>query len=225
MRTPRGKRISRFLPAVVAAGALAACSKGTAGLRPEPASLPGVSESSAAAKSLYAVFKTSRGEMEFRLLPQEAPKTVANFTELASGRKEWTDPATGAGVRRPLYDGTVFFRVIPGFLIQGGDPLGTGAGGPGYRLEQEHGSGRRFVKPGLLAMADSADSSHGSQFFITVDSAPWLNGRNTIFGELVGGIETARAVSAAARVVREGGRFVDRPIVPEILESVRIEER
>ena len=123
----------------------------------------------AAAEDLYATFDTSAGKIGVKLLPGEAPKTVTNFTELAEGKKEWTDPKTGQKVKRPLYDGTVFHRVIPGFMIQGGDPLGNGVGGPGYKFENElpKPPAKLFEKPCVLAMANAGPDTNGSQFFIT----------------------------------------------------------
>ena len=122
-----------------------------------------------AADDLYATFDTSAGKIGVKLLPGEAPKTVKNFVELAQGKKEWTDPRTGQKVTRPLYDGTVFHRVIPGFMIQGGDPLGNGVGGPGYKFENElpKPPAKIFVKPCVLAMANAGPDTNGSQFFIT----------------------------------------------------------
>jgi peptidylprolyl isomerase/peptidyl-prolyl cis-trans isomerase A (cyclophilin A) len=123
----------------------------------------------AAAEDLYATFDTSAGKIGVKLLPGEAPKTVKNFTELAEGKREWTDPKTGQKVKRPLYDGTVFHRVIPGFMIQGGDPLGNGVGGPGYKFENElpKPPAKLFEKPCVLAMANAGPDTNGSQFFIT----------------------------------------------------------
>jgi len=123
----------------------------------------------AAAEDLYATFDTSAGKIGVKLLPGEAPKTVKNFVELAEGKKEWTDPKTGQKVKRPLYDGTVFHRVIPGFMIQGGDPLGNGVGGPGYKFENElpKPPAKLFEKPCVLAMANAGPDTNGSQFFIT----------------------------------------------------------
>ena len=138
---------------------------------------------------LYAVFQTTAGSITCRLLEKEAPETVANFVGLATGSKEWTDPRTGAKSKKPLYDGTVFHRVIPNFMIQGGDPLGTGTGDPGYRFKDEFQSGRTFDKPGLLAMANAGPNTNGSQFFITEVPTPHLNNRHTIFGEVVKGFE------------------------------------
>jgi peptidyl-prolyl cis-trans isomerase A (cyclophilin A) len=138
---------------------------------------------------LYAVFQTSAGNITVRLFEKDAPKTVANFVGLATGAKEWTDPRTGQKTTARLYDGTVFHRVIPDFMIQGGDPLGRGIGGPGYKFEDEFQSGKRFDKPGLLAMANAGPNTNGSQFFITEVPTPHLNNKHTIFGEVVKGGE------------------------------------
>jgi peptidyl-prolyl cis-trans isomerase A (cyclophilin A) len=154
---------------------------------------------------LYAVFKTSAGDISIKLFEKDAPKTVANFVGLATGKKQWRNPNTGATENgKPLYDGTVFHRVIPQFMIQGGDPLGTGTGDPGYRFEDEFQSGRRFDKPGLLAMANAGPNTNGSQFFITEVPTPHLNNRHTIFGEVVKGQELvpriARGGNAATKL-------------------------
>ncbi len=136
----------------------------------------------------YATFETSAGKIGVKLLPERAPKTVANFVGLATGAKEWTHPRTGQKSKTPLYDNTVFHRVIPNFMIQGGDPLGTGTGDPGYRFEDETHPDDNF-KPGLLAMANAGPNTNGSQFFITEVATRHLNGRHTIFGEVVCGFE------------------------------------
>jgi len=146
---------------------------------------------------LYAIFKTSQGDITVRLLEKDAPETVANFVGLATGAKEWTDPRTGKKSRDKLYDGTVFHRVIPNFMIQGGDPLGTGTGDPGYRFKDEFQSGRKFDKPGLLAMANAGPNTNGSQFFITEVPTPHLNSRHTIFGEVVKGFELVPKIARA----------------------------
>ncbi|HEY6147120.1 MAG TPA: peptidylprolyl isomerase, partial [Thermoanaerobaculia bacterium] len=138
---------------------------------------------------LYAIFQTSAGNIVVRLFEKDAPETVANFVGLATGSKEWTDPRGGQKTHAKLYDGTVFHRVIPNFMIQGGDPLGTGTGDPGYKFKDEFQSGRKFDKPGLLAMANAGPNTNGSQFFITEVATPHLNSRHTIFGEVVKGFE------------------------------------
>ena len=144
----------------------------------------------------YATFKTSLGDIVVKLFPEKAPKTVENFVSLAEGTKEWKDPRSGQMVKKPLYDGTVFHRVIPGFMIQGGDPLGTGTGGPGYKFADEIGPDNAFNRPGLLAMANSGPNTNGSQFFITEVPTPHLNRGHTIFGEVVKGQELIAKIAA-----------------------------
>jgi peptidyl-prolyl cis-trans isomerase A (cyclophilin A) len=146
-------------------------------------------------KDLYATLKTNEGDIVVHLYSKDAPKTVANFVGLATGEKEWTDPKTHQKTHRPLYDGTIFHRVIPNFMIQGGDPLGTGIGDPGYRFEDEFKSGLKFDKLGLLAMANSGPGTNGSQFFITVAKTPWLNNKHTIFGEVISGYDVVEKIS------------------------------
>src|SRR5579884_1531916 len=156
----------------------------------------------------YAIIYTSMGNIVCRLFEKEAPKTVANFVGLATGTKPWSDPATGKTMRKPLYSGTTFHRVIPGFMIQGGDPLGTGEGSPGYKFEDEIAPDRHFDKPGILAMANAGPNTNGSQFFITVAPAPHLDGHYSIFGEVVSGQEVADAI---ANVPRDEN---DKPLTP-----------
>jgi peptidyl-prolyl cis-trans isomerase A (cyclophilin A) len=158
------------------------------------------------AESLFATFETSAGVIVVKLLEEKAPKTVENFVALAEGTKEWTDPTTRQKVKRPLYDGTVFHRVIPDFMIQGGDPLGTGYGGPGFKFADEIGPDNKFDRPGLLAMANAGPNTNGSQFFITEVPTPHLNRGHTIFGEVVKGFELvpeiARAGNAKTKLVK-----------------------
>ncbi|MFA5139608.1 MAG: peptidylprolyl isomerase [Elusimicrobiota bacterium] len=193
----------------------------------EVLALPGVAESTRIASGLFATLATDKGEMVFRLLPESAPMAVENFVGLATGKKSWTDPRTGKRTTRRLYDGTAFFRVIPGFIIQGGDPLGDGSGGPGFTFGDELRSGRVFDKAGLLAMASPAPDSNGSQFFVTLGPAPWLNRKHTIFGELGSGLAVAEAIAAAPRVRTDpvSGLLVDRPVEPQALREVRIGEK
>jgi peptidyl-prolyl cis-trans isomerase A (cyclophilin A) len=166
-----------------------------------------------------ATFVTSMGTFRTRLIPEHAPVTVANFIELAAGRREWTDPRDGRRKTEPLFDGTVFHRVIPDFMIQGGDPEGTGRGGPGYRFEDEVGSGApAFDRAGLLAMANAGPGTNGSQFFVTVVPTPWLTGKHTIFGEVTDGMEVIEAISRAETDAR------DRPRREVVLERVEIDE-
>lgn len=166
----------------------------------------------------YALIKTTEGTIVCRLFEKEAPKTVANFIELAEGKREWTHPNTGKKSSDKLYDGTVFHRVIPDFMIQGGDPAGTGMGGPGYRFEDEtKGSPHRFDKPGKLAMANAGPNTNGSQFFITTANTEWLTGKHTIFGEVIEGQDVAEKISRVPR-----GRN-DKPNKEVKVESVTIE--
>jgi peptidyl-prolyl cis-trans isomerase A (cyclophilin A) len=141
------------------------------------------------ADPIFATFHTSAGDIVVKLLPEKAPKTVENFLGLAEGTREWTDPRTRQPSKKPLYDGTVFHRVIPDFMIQGGDPLGTGTGGPGYKFADEIGPENKFDRPGLLAMANAGPNTNGSQFFITEVPTPHLNRGHTIFGDVVKGGE------------------------------------
>ena len=149
------------------------------------------------ADPIYATFKTSMGDIVVKLLPEKAPKTVENFLGLAEGTREWTDPRSGQKQKKPLYDGTMFHRVIPDFMIQGGDPLGTGTGGPGYKFADEIGPDNKFSKPGLLAMANAGPNTNGSQFFITEVPTPWLDKGHTIFGEVVKGGELVPQITRA----------------------------
>jgi peptidyl-prolyl cis-trans isomerase A (cyclophilin A) len=138
---------------------------------------------------MYAVIETSHGTIVAELFASQTPKTVENFTGLAEGTKEYTDPNLGQKVKRHFYDGLKFHRVIPGFMMQGGDPLGTGTGGPGYKFEDEIVSSLTFSTPGRLAMANSGPGTNGSQFFITQKPTEWLNGKHTIFGQVVEGMD------------------------------------
>jgi peptidyl-prolyl cis-trans isomerase A (cyclophilin A) len=162
-----------------------------------PAQAPAAKEKKKMADTTYATFKTSLGDIVVKLFPEKAPKTVENFVGLAEGTKEWKDPRSGQTVKKPLYDGTVFHRVIPQFMIQGGDPLGNGTGGPGYKFADEIGPDNKFSKPGLLAMANAGPNTNGSQFFITEVPTPWLDRGHTIFGEVVKGFELVPKIVAA----------------------------
>jgi len=149
------------------------------------------------AEEMYATFRTSMGDIVVKLLPERAPKTVENFVGLAEGTREWTDPRSGQKQKTPLYDGTVFHRVIPQFMIQGGDPLGTGTGGPGYKFGDEIGPDNKFSKAGLLAMANAGPNTNGSQFFITEVPTPHLDRGHTIFGEVVKGGDLIAKIAKA----------------------------
>jgi peptidyl-prolyl cis-trans isomerase A (cyclophilin A) len=166
----------------------------------------------------YAVFNTTEGQIVAVLFEKDAPKTVANFVELAEGGREWSHPVSHEKSKNKLYDGTFFHRVIPDFMIQGGDPAGTGMGGPGYRFEDEtKGAPHKFNAPGKLAMANAGPNTNGSQFFITVASTDWLTGKHTIFGEV---IEGQNIVEKISKVARNGQ---DKPNKPVIIESLVIE--
>ncbi|MDZ4343789.1 MAG: peptidylprolyl isomerase [Candidatus Binatia bacterium] len=165
---------------------------------------------------LYAILKTTMGDIVIQLFDDKAPKTVANFVDLATGSKEWTDPKTREKVKRPLYNGTIFHRVIPGFMIQGGDPLGNGTGGPGYRFADEFHPDLKHSKLGILSMANAGPNTNGSQFFIIQKATPWLDGKHSVFGEVVKGQNVADAIINAPRDLR------DRPIKDVVIQEVII---
>jgi peptidyl-prolyl cis-trans isomerase A (cyclophilin A) len=166
----------------------------------------------------YATFDTTEGKIVCRLFEKEAPLTTKNFLDLAEGKRAWKDNVSGKSGNGPLFNGTVFHRVIPDFMIQGGDPSGTGMGGPGYKFQDEtKGSPHKFDKPGKLAMANSGPNTNGSQFFITVAATPWLTGNHTIFGEVVEGQDIADKISK----VKRGAQ--DRPAKDVVVQSVTIE--
>src|SRR6266496_74097 len=166
---------------------------------------------------LYATLKTSMGDIVIQLFDDKAPKTVANFVGLASGTKEWLDPKTGEKVKRPLYNGTIFHRVIPGFMIQGGDPLGNGRGGPGYNFEDEFHPDLRHSKAGILSMANAGPNTNGSQFFITLAATPWLDGKHSIFGEVIKGQNVVDAIGNVPRHLSN-----NRPMKDVMLQEVTI---
>lgn len=169
-------------------------------------------------KDMIAVFDTTKGTFKVKLLSETAPKTVENFVGLAEGTKEWTDPKTNEKVKKPFYDGLVFHRVIKNFMIQGGCPLGTGTGGPGYRFEDEFKAGApTHSKPGILSMANAGPNTNGSQFFVTTVPTPWLDGRHTVFGEVVEGIDVVHSIENA----KTGA--MDRPAEAIKINSVKIE--
>ncbi len=165
----------------------------------------------------YAIFETSQGNIVVRLFEKEAPKTVANFVGLAEGTKEFANEKTGQKERRPFYDGLIFHRVIPQFMIQGGCPHGTGMGGPGYKFADEFHPSLKHSKTGMLSMANSGPGTNGSQFFITVAATPWLDNRHSIFGEVVEGQDVANKIS---NVPRDSS---DRPRIPVTINKLRIE--
>ena len=165
-----------------------------------------------------ATLHTTLGDITINLFEDQAPKTVRNFTGLADGSQEWTNPKSNAKSSEPLYDGTVFHRVIPDFMIQGGDPLGTGTGGPGYKFDDEFHGELNFDRPYLLAMANSGPKTNGSQFFITVTPTPHLNRKHTIFGEVAD--QESRDVVDAIAAVATGAQ--DRPKENVVINSVTI---
>jgi peptidyl-prolyl cis-trans isomerase A (cyclophilin A) len=169
------------------------------------------------AAGTYAVFETTQGNIVVRLFEKEAPKTVANFVGLAEGNREFVNEKTGKSEKRPFYDGLIFHRVIPNFMIQGGCPQGTGMGGPGYKFADEFHPSLKHSKAGKLSMANAGPGTNGSQFFITVAATPWLDNKHTIFGEVVEGQEIAEKISKVARDSN------DRPRSPVTLQKVRIE--
>jgi peptidyl-prolyl cis-trans isomerase A (cyclophilin A) len=178
----------------------------------------GIMDDVKAGTDLFATFETTEGTIAIRLFPTDAPKTVENFVGLATGEKEWTHPGTGdkkKGV--PLYDGTILHRCIKDFMIQGGDPLGRGTGGPGFKFEDEFQSGRRFDRPGLLAMANAGPGTNGSQFFITVVPTKWLDNKHTIFGEVVSGMDVIERV--ANIIPKDSG---DRPKTDVKIKKLKI---
>jgi peptidyl-prolyl cis-trans isomerase A (cyclophilin A) len=168
-------------------------------------------------ETLTATLSTNAGPVVIRLFPDHAPKTVRNFVELAEGGKQWTDPRTGRPTTGKLYNGTVFHRVIPNFMIQGGDPLGSGRGGPGYKFGDEIHPDLSFDRPYLLAMANAGPGTNGSQFFITTAATPWLNGKHTIFGEVIEGADVVDRISHVKTASQ------DRPVEDVVIESITVD--
>ena len=166
--------------------------------------------------AVYAQFETTEGNFTIRLFDKEAPNTVANFVGLAEGTKEWTDPRTNQKVTQPYYDGIIFHRVIDGFMIQGGDPLGQGIGGPGYTFADEFHPSLRHSKAGILSMANRGPNTNGGQFFITLGPTPHLDDRHSVFGEVSDGMDVVKKIGST----RTGDR--DRPIKDIVIQSVKI---
>jgi peptidyl-prolyl cis-trans isomerase A (cyclophilin A) len=169
---------------------------------------------------VYAHFTTSEGKFTIQLFDEDVPRTVENFVGLATGAKEWTDPRTGRKATGPYYDGTIFHRVIAGFMIQGGDPLGQGTGGPGYKFADELSPKRRHGKAGVLSMANSGPNTNGGQFFITLAATPWLDDKHSVFGEVVEGMDVVKKIGNTP-TTKPG----DRPLKPITLETVTIEKK
>lgn len=170
-------------------------------------------------QKMIAVFETNKGTFKVQLFPDKAPKTVENFVGLAEGTKEFTDPKTGKPTKKAFYDGLKFHRVIPNFMIQGGDPLGTGTGGPGYKFGDEFDPSLKHDKPGKLSMANAGPGTNGSQFFVTVAATPWLDGKHTIFGEVIEGMDVVSQISMA----RTGP--MDRPVEDIVIKTLKIEKK
>jgi peptidyl-prolyl cis-trans isomerase A (cyclophilin A) len=168
---------------------------------------------------VYAQFITSEGNFTARLFDQEAPKTVDNFVALAEGTKEWTDPRTSEKVKKPYYDNVIFHRVIKGFMIQGGDPLGQGIGGPGYTFGDEFHPKARHNKAGILSMANRGPNTNGGQFFITLGPTPHLDDRHSVFGEVVEGMDVVEKIGTTATNER------DRPLTDIAIQTIKIERR
>ena len=166
-----------------------------------------------------ATLHTSNGDITVRLFPNEAPQTVANFTGLATGEQSYTEPNAKGGSSGPFYDGTIFHRVIAGFMLQTGDPTGTGRGGPGYKFADEFHPDLRFDRPYLLAMANAGPGTNGSQFFITVAPTTWLNRKHTIFGEVAD--QSSREVVDRIAAVPTGRN--DKPVDDVVIESVEVQ--
>jgi peptidyl-prolyl cis-trans isomerase A (cyclophilin A) len=169
---------------------------------------------------LYAHFTTSEGNFTARLFDKETPNTVANFSGLANGSKEWTDPRSGQKVKQPYYNGTIFHRVIDGFMIQGGDPLGQGTGGPGYTFGDEFHPTLRHSKVGILSMANRGPNTNGGQFFITLAATPWLDNKHSVFGEVVDGMDVVTKIGTTPT-----SKPGDRPLKPITIQSVVIDDK
>jgi peptidyl-prolyl cis-trans isomerase A (cyclophilin A) len=174
------------------------------------------------AEQLYATLRTSHGDIVIRLFKDHAPRTVRNFVELAEGTREWTDPRTGKSSHEKLYDGTVFHRVLAGFMIQGGDPLGNGTGDPGYKFADEFHPDLSFNKPYLLAMANAGPGTNGSQFFITVSPTTWLTRKHTIFGEVTDPASQKVVDSIISTPINPR---TERPLEDVVIETVVVERR
>ncbi|HZN94372.1 MAG TPA: peptidylprolyl isomerase [Myxococcales bacterium] len=187
---------------------------------PAPAATGGkLMDAAMSGKPLWATIKTTKGEVVVELYSKDAPRTVANFVGLAAGEKPWTDVRTGAQQSRPLYNDTIFHRVIPGFMIQGGDPLGNGTGDPGYKFEDEFQGGKVFDHPGILAMANAGPNTNGSQFFITVAPTPHLTNRHTIFGNVIRGYNVVEQIARVPRDAR------DRPLEPVRILGIAVTDQ
>lgn len=217
---------SRLLAASLMAAALAlACGKKPEAPAGKPGSTPVSVSREAPAKPLgpkFAVLTTSMGVIKVKLFTEEAPRTCAHFIGLATGQKQWRDPRNGRVMFAPLYDGLTFHRVIPGFMIQTGDPLADGKGTIGYTIADEFHPSLRYDRAGLLGMANTGPDTAGGQFFITVAPTPALNGQHAIFGEVVDGLAVAKAIAA---VPREEAFGADKPLTPVVIETLAIVDK
>jgi peptidyl-prolyl cis-trans isomerase A (cyclophilin A) len=166
---------------------------------------------------VYAHFSTTEGNFTIKFFDKEVPNTVANFVGLAEGTKEWTDPRTRQKVKKPYYDGVIFHRVIDGFMIQGGDPMGTGTGGPGFTFADEFNPNLRHDKAGILSMANRGPNTNGGQFFITLGPTPHLDNRHSVFGEVTDGMDVVRKIGKTKTAAG------DRPVTDVVITSVKIE--
>ncbi len=166
-----------------------------------------------------AHFTTTEGNFSIQLFDDLAPKTVANFTGLAEGTIEWTHPRTGQKSKDPYYNGTIFHRVIDGFMIQGGDPLGQGTGGPGYKFADEFHPKAKHTKAGILSMANAGPNTNGGQFFITLDATPWLDNKHSVFGEVIKGMDVVKKIGSTPT-----SKPGDKPLKPITIQSVTIEK-
>ena len=182
------------------------------------ASIGGCKQTKKGDKKVIATLKTSLGDIVLELFDKQVPKTVANFVDLATGKKEFRDHKTGEMVKRPFYNGTIFHRVIPSFMIQGGCPEGRGTGGPGYKFEDEFHKDLKHDGPGILSMANAGPNTNGSQFFITIKATPWLNGKHSVFGKVTKGQDVVDKIVSA----NKDGR--DKPIEDIVLKEVVISE-
>ena len=212
-RSKFGTALTTLALALVVVFSAACCDKGKS-----ESGAAGSSSASQGGKFVRAVIKTNMGDIQCELFPDKAPETVANFAGLATGSKQWTDPRSGQPVNRPLYNGTIFHRIIAGFMIQGGDPLGNGRGGPGYRFKDEFDPSLRFDRPYLLAMANAGPGTNGSQFFITVGPTPHLTNRHTIFGDCSASGELVEKISK----VQTGPG--DRPVQDVVIQEIVVQD-
>ena len=208
------------MTALLLAASVAAAQPPAAASRPPAAGAGKWTQHVAAGKDVWATVQTSEGDFVLRLFSKAAPQTVASFVGVASGEKEWRHPVSGAVSRTPLYDGLVFHRVIPGFMIQGGDPAGTGSGNPGFNVPDEFNNGHTYNRPGLVGMANvGMPNTNGSQFFITVAPTPHLTNRHTLFGEVVAGYDVVEKISGVPTA--RGNR----PVTPVIIQKVTLSDK